>query len=176
MTKAELFAFISGCRLGVLGSVSPQGVPQSVMVGIAVTEKLEIVFDTLDTTRKYRNLTENRKASFVVGWEGEKTAQFEGEAFLPKGEELARYKRVYFAAWPDGAARESWPGLLTSSFVHGGSGIATSISGRRELKSCLSSGQHSAFLTRSAGSADKCEGERMRPGGEGFSIDGIGRA
>ena len=51
MTKAELFGFISGCKLGVLGSVSPEGVPQTALVGIAVTEALEIVFDTLDTTR-----------------------------------------------------------------------------------------------------------------------------
>lgn len=80
-------------------------------MGIAVTEELEIVFDTLDTTRKYRNLTANCMASFVVGWAGEKTVQFEGEAFLPNGEELARYKKVYFAAWPDGPARQNWPGI-----------------------------------------------------------------
>ena len=111
MTNAELFAFLSRCKLGVLGSVSPDGVPESALVGIAVTEKLEIIFDTLDTTRKYRNLTTNYKASFVVGWEGERTVQFEGEAFLPEGDELACYKEVYFATWPDGPARQSWPGI-----------------------------------------------------------------
>ena len=111
MTKAELFAFLSGCKLGVLGSVSPEGVPQSALVGIAVTEELEIIFDTLDTSRKYRNLTQNCRASFVVGWEGEKTVQFEGEALLPEGEELDRYKKIYFGTWPDGPARESWAGI-----------------------------------------------------------------
>ena len=112
MTKAELFGFISGCKLGVLGSVSPEGVPQTALVGIAVTEALEIVFDTLDTTRKFRNLTANCRASFVIGWVGEKTVQFEGEAFLPKGEELDRYKKIYFATWLDGPARQSWPGMV----------------------------------------------------------------
>ena len=111
MTKAELFAFLSMCKLGVLGSVSPEGVPQSALVGIGVTEELEIIFDTLDTTRKYRNLTANCRASFVVGWEGERTVQFDGEAFLPERDELARYKEIYFAAWPDGPARQSWPGI-----------------------------------------------------------------
>jgi pyridoxine/pyridoxamine 5'-phosphate oxidase len=111
MTKAELFRFISGCKLAVLGSVSPEGVPQSALVGIAVTEELEIVFDTLDTTRKFRNLTANCRASFVIGWEGEQTVQFEGEVFLPQGEELDRYKKIYFAMWPDGPARQSWPGM-----------------------------------------------------------------
>jgi pyridoxine/pyridoxamine 5'-phosphate oxidase len=96
----------------VLGSVSPEGVPQSALVGIAVTEALEIIFDTLDTTRKFRNLTVNRRASFVIGWAGEKTVQFDGEAFLLEGEELDRYKKIYFATWPDGPARQGWPGMV----------------------------------------------------------------
>ncbi len=111
MTKVELFEFMSGCKLGVLGSVSPEGVPQSALVGIAVSEEFEIIFDTLDTTRKFRNLTANCRASFVIGWEGETTVQLEGEAFLPEGEELDRYKKIYFAAWLDGPARQSWPGM-----------------------------------------------------------------
>ena len=111
MTTAELFAFMSGCRLAVLGSVSPEGVPQSALVGIAVTEKLEVIFDTLNTTRKFKNLTANRRASLVIGWADEKTVQFEGEAFLPVGEELERYKKTYFGTWLDGPARQSWPGM-----------------------------------------------------------------
>jgi pyridoxine/pyridoxamine 5'-phosphate oxidase len=112
MTKAELYGFLAAHTLGVLGSISGDGVPQSALVGIAVTEDLEIVFDTLNTTRKYRNLTSNPKASVVVGWEGEKTVQLEGEAFQPVGGELMRYKSVYFSAWPDGVNRQSWPGLV----------------------------------------------------------------
>jgi hypothetical protein len=112
MTSAELFKFISGCKLAVLGSVSPKGLPQSALVGIAVTEQLEIVFDTLDTTRKFRNLTVNSRASFVIGWLGEKTVQFEGEAFLPEGQERERYKKIYFGTWVDGPARQDWPGLV----------------------------------------------------------------
>jgi Pyridoxamine 5'-phosphate oxidase len=111
MTRTELFEFISGCKLGVLGCVSPEGVPQSALVGIAVTEELEIIFDTLDTTRKFRNLTANCRASFAIGWVGEKTVQLEGEAFLPEGQELDCYKKIYFATWPDGPARQIWPGI-----------------------------------------------------------------
>jgi len=48
-----------------------ESAPESALVAIAVTEDLEIVFDTLDSTRKYRNLISNPKASVVVGWEGE---------------------------------------------------------------------------------------------------------
>jgi pyridoxine/pyridoxamine 5'-phosphate oxidase len=67
MTKLELYQFISGHALAVVGSISADGAPQSALVGIAVTEDLEIVFDTLHTTRKYRNLVSNPKASVVVG-------------------------------------------------------------------------------------------------------------
>jgi pyridoxine/pyridoxamine 5'-phosphate oxidase len=112
MTKAELYEFLASHRLAVLGSISEEGTPQSALVGIAVTEDLEIVFDTLNSTRKYRNLISNPKASLVVGWDWEKTVQFEGEAALPVGEELMRYKNVYFSAWPDGVDREHWPGLV----------------------------------------------------------------
>jgi hypothetical protein len=112
MTRFELYEFMAGHALGVLGSISADGMPQSALVGIAVTEELEIIFDTLDSTRKYRNLVTNSKASFVVGWEGETTVQFEGEAFLPVGEDLERYKKNYFAKWPDGPNRQSWPGLV----------------------------------------------------------------
>src|SRR5438270_6642082 len=130
MTKTELFAFISGCKLAVLGSVAPEGLPQSALVGIAVTEELEILFDTLNTTRKFRNLTANPATSFVIGWAGEKTVQFEGEAFLPEGEELERYKNIYLERGSmdrrDRAGRES----LTLLFVRDGSGTATSTNGR----------------------------------------------
>jgi hypothetical protein len=27
------------------------------------------------------------------------------------GEELAKYKKIYFGAFPDGTVRESWPGI-----------------------------------------------------------------
>jgi pyridoxine/pyridoxamine 5'-phosphate oxidase len=106
MTRSDLYDFIAAHALGVLSSVSAEGMPQSALVGIAVTEELEIVFDTLDSTRKYKNLISNAKASFVVGWEEETTVQFEGEAFLPVGEELERYKRVLLrkvAGWSEPA-------------------------------------------------------------------------
>jgi pyridoxine/pyridoxamine 5'-phosphate oxidase len=111
VTRAELYAFISRHKLGVLGYLSPSGAPRSALVGIAVTPELEIVFDTVSSSRKYDDLLRNSAASFVVGWEGEVTVQFEGHAFQPTGAELARYQQVYFAAWPDGPDRLAWPGI-----------------------------------------------------------------
>jgi hypothetical protein len=115
LTKADLFTFMAGHKLGVLGTISPEGAPQSALVGIAVTQELEIIFDTVASSRKYTNLLANPAASFVIGLgdrsTGEVTVQFEGEAFQPTGAELARYQEVYFAAYPDGPDRISWPGI-----------------------------------------------------------------
>jgi pyridoxine/pyridoxamine 5'-phosphate oxidase len=98
-------------RYGVVSSISRNGIPQSALVGIATTPDLEIVFDTVKTSRKYPNLIERPSCSFVVGWSGEQTVQFEGMAEEPGGPELTRCQEVYFAAWPDGPARMSWPGI-----------------------------------------------------------------
>jgi hypothetical protein len=106
---AALFNFLDRNRLGVLSSISADGSPQSALVGIAVTPMLEIVFDTIQTSRKYANLITNPSCSLVVGWDGEQTAQLEGRASQPGGEELLRYQSIYFSRWPDGLSRRNWP-------------------------------------------------------------------
>jgi pyridoxine/pyridoxamine 5'-phosphate oxidase len=111
MEKAAIHAFLTKFRYGVVSSVAGDGTPQSALVGIAVTPDLEIVFDTLRSTRKYANLTRQPACSFVVGWGGEQTVQFEGVAVEPEGAELERVREAYFAVWTDGRDRLSWPGL-----------------------------------------------------------------
>ena len=111
LTREFVGEFIARHRYGVLSTIGPAGEPQSALVGIAVTPTLELLFDTVDSTRKVANLHRNPKASFVVGWENEQTLQYEGEADFPEGEDLARLKQIYFAAWPDGPQRESWKGI-----------------------------------------------------------------
>lgn len=84
------------------------------MVGIAVTERLEIIFDTVKSSRKYSNLIARHACSFVIGgWgQGEQTVQYEGEAEELGSPELERYQETYFKAFPDGPARMSWPGIV----------------------------------------------------------------
>jgi hypothetical protein len=113
MDRGEIHAFMTQFRYGVLSTVGSDGTPQSALVGIAVTPTLEIVFDTVKSSRKYPNLTARPACSFVVGgWAGEQTLQFEGIAVEPQGEELKRCQETYFAVWPDGPARLSWPGIV----------------------------------------------------------------
>ncbi len=111
MTKEQLFAFIREHKLAVLSTISAQGTPQSALIGIAVTPDLEIVFDTVKSSRKYANLVANPAAAFVVGCTSETTLQYEGVASEPLGEELVRYQATYFATWPDGPSRLRWPGI-----------------------------------------------------------------
>lgn len=111
MDRSDIHSFMAQFRYGVVSSIASDGTPQSALVGIATTPALEIIFDTVKTSRKYPNLIERPSCSFVVGWAGEQTVQFEGVAFEPAGEELKRYQETYFAAWPDGPARMSWPGI-----------------------------------------------------------------
>jgi hypothetical protein len=95
--------------------VSGAGAPQAALVGIAVTDDLEIVFDTLDITRRVINLRSNPKIAFVVGdWRDgdERTAQYEGVADFPGGAELRHLKDVYFGTFPEKRDRQSWPGLV----------------------------------------------------------------
>jgi pyridoxine/pyridoxamine 5'-phosphate oxidase len=99
-------------KLGVLSSIGPSGNPQSALVGFAVTENLEIIFDTVKSSRKYNNLIARPECAFVFGWSGEQTVQYEGIAEELAGESLRRYQDIYFRVWPDGPARANWPGIV----------------------------------------------------------------
>ena len=67
MTSGELFSFLRRHRHAVQASVTPSGAPQAALVGVAVTEALELVFDTPGGTRKAANLRLNPRVAFVLG-------------------------------------------------------------------------------------------------------------
>ena len=108
--RTALVELLRRYRLAVVASVAEDGAPQAATVGIAVSDTLELVFDTLASTRKYRNLIRNPLVALVLG-EGEVTIQVEGTADVPAGDELVRLQGVYFAAYPDGRDRVAWPGI-----------------------------------------------------------------
>src|SRR5215813_7703437 len=56
--RAELLAILRRHRVAVQATVSPIGAPQAALVGVAVGEDFEIVFDTLQSSRKACNLRE----------------------------------------------------------------------------------------------------------------------
>ena len=88
MNRTQLLAFMRARVYAVQATVSPDGSPQAAVVGIAVTDLFEIVFDTVETTRKAVNLSQNPKVAFVIGgWTpgDERTMQWEGIVDKPSG-------------------------------------------------------------------------------------------
>ena len=66
--------------LAVVSTVSAAGAPQAALVGVAVTDGLEIVFDTVSTSRKHGNLIAESRAAVTFSGPGEQTLQLEGQA------------------------------------------------------------------------------------------------
>ena len=114
MTPEQILGFMRVHRYAVQASATPSGTPQAAVVGVAITDQFEIIFDTLGTTRKAQNLRQDPHVAFVIGGtvDGEeRTVQYEGIADEPEGDERTRIQQTYFARFPDGPGRLSWPGI-----------------------------------------------------------------
>ena len=115
MKPEDLLRFLKEHRLAVEASVSASLAAQAAVVGFAISDEFEIIFDTLDSTRKVPNLRQNPRLAFVVGGllpGDERTAQYEGIADEPTGTELERLTEIYYGVYPEGRTRRSWPGLI----------------------------------------------------------------
>ncbi|GAC1310962.1 MAG: pyridoxamine 5'-phosphate oxidase family protein [Mucilaginibacter sp.] len=112
MTKDFVYDFISGSNLGVVSTISPDIKPEAALIGIAVSTDLEIVFDTVKTSRKYHNILKTPFVALVIGWDGEITVQLEGRAtVLTSSDE--HLKEIYFDVYPDGRERaKTWPDIV----------------------------------------------------------------
>ena len=108
--RDDILAFVREQKLGVVSTVNADGAPQSAVVGYAVTDAFELVFDTLRDTRKAVNLLARPHVSFVL-WSGERTVQIDGLADELHGTELDELRAVYFSVWPDGRERIAWAGI-----------------------------------------------------------------
>jgi general stress protein 26 len=109
--KTDLLDYMRGHRLAVIGSIAADGAPQAALVGIAVTPRHEIIFDTVSDSRKHSNLERDSRASVTFTGPHEKTLQLEGAARLlaSRGDVDAELREIYYHAWPDGRDRVSWP-------------------------------------------------------------------
>jgi len=111
MNLKEIYDFMNAERLGVLTTAANSGQPQAALMGFAVTPELELIFDTVRSSRKYPNLKQNPRVAWVVGCTTEVTVQYEGEAEELEGAALTKYKPIYFQKFTDGPARENWDGM-----------------------------------------------------------------
>jgi pyridoxine/pyridoxamine 5'-phosphate oxidase len=114
VTRADLLAFLRSHRYAVQASAAAESGAQAAIVGIAVLDTFEIVFDTLATSRKARNLEHDARIALVIGGSdgGERTVQYEGVTDRLAGTELDDIRERYFQVFPDGRDRLAWPGLI----------------------------------------------------------------
>lgn len=111
MNKPDLLNYLRSHKLAVVGSLAEDGAPQAALVGIAMTDDFQVVFDTTSTSRKHANLTRDARASVTFSGPDEQTLQLEGVASsisMIKAED-AKYLGAYYTAWPDGRDRAKWP-------------------------------------------------------------------
>jgi pyridoxine/pyridoxamine 5'-phosphate oxidase len=111
MTLEEVFDIAKRKRFLVVSTVNETGAPEAALMGFALTQSNEVVFDTLASSRKAVNLARNPAAALVIGWDDNVSLQIEGPARRPVGDDLASAKTAYFREWPDGRAREAWPDI-----------------------------------------------------------------
>jgi len=112
-TEAELLKYVRAHRLAVVATIGEQGEPQGALVGVGSTDALEIVFDTLSTTRKHANLVRDKRVAVTFSGPGEKTFQLQGVAFAVSkaGDKDRRYREAYYARWPEGREHLQWESL-----------------------------------------------------------------
>ena len=101
--KDLIYQFINRQKLGVVSTINPDSKPEAAVVGIAVSQSLEIIFDTVTTSRKYQNILHNSHVAFAIGWDNEITVQFEGIAeVLDDSSEADKLREIYYKTYADG--------------------------------------------------------------------------
>lgn len=110
--KRRLYEYIRTCPQAVIATATRDGKPEAARVNIAVTADLEVIFETTSATRKFSNLEDNPSAAFVIGWEDEKTLQYEGIVDRPEGHALERVRTCYLSRFPEKASHQYWPGNM----------------------------------------------------------------
>ena len=111
MDRKFLFDFLHRHSLAVLSTADSNCKPESAVVQFGDTENFEIIFDTIKTFRKYRNLNQNNHVSIVIGWDEDQTVQYEGQAFELDGDDLQKYKNLFFDKLPEVRQYESREGI-----------------------------------------------------------------
>lgn len=107
--KAKIIDFVKGIEIGVISTVTDKGQPQGAVVEFALTDDLEIVFNTFTTYRKYANLLSNPKISFTIGWDHDVTVQYEGVARELSGEDEKKYKEIFAHKIRNAAKWDAYP-------------------------------------------------------------------
>ena len=112
MNKSDLLSYMRAHKLAVIGTAGANG-PQGALVGVAVTDDLQIVFDTVSDSRKHENLLRDPRISATFSGPGEQTLQYEGRAYAVSvtGTEGQGLRELYYSAWPECRDHLAWPNI-----------------------------------------------------------------
>jgi hypothetical protein len=82
-------------------------------VGVATMDSMELIFDTVTTSRKHANLMQDRRAAVTFSGPDEQTLQLEGIAYPVSlsGAADASFREAYYRACPNRRERLKWPDL-----------------------------------------------------------------
>lgn len=100
MRTKDILKFIKKHNLAAIATVAEGGRPEAAVVEFGELDDLTIIIDTINTSRKYKNLQSKTDVALVIGWDDNITVQIEGRAKELSGEELEKAKQAYFAKNP----------------------------------------------------------------------------
>jgi pyridoxine/pyridoxamine 5'-phosphate oxidase len=104
MEKSDVLAFIKTKIHTVVSTCGSNQQPEAALVGFGETDQLELIFGTFRTSKKYKNLQENSRAAFVIGWDEDYiTVQYEGIVRELEPEEWEKYLSIYHHKVPSAA-------------------------------------------------------------------------
>jgi pyridoxine/pyridoxamine 5'-phosphate oxidase len=104
MTRDQFISFVREARQGVVATVDGDGEPEAALVGLAVTDEAELLFDSLTDARKVRNIRAHPRVALVIGWDHDVSVQVEGRADLLTGAERAACGATYLEQFPGARA------------------------------------------------------------------------
>lgn len=96
-------------KLCVISTIHTDGGPEAAVIGFGQTEKLEVIFGTNNTSRKYQNLTQNNHVAIVIGWENGETMQYEGVARELREDEIRIVEEHYLKKSPESTKHRDNP-------------------------------------------------------------------
>lgn len=80
MNLEDVKTFLTLSTTCVIATIGDSWQPEAATVGFSLDGELKVLIATNEKTRKAANLAENNKVALVVGFDGPKTVQLEGEA------------------------------------------------------------------------------------------------
>lgn len=109
--RIKFVSQINAINAGVIATADREHGPESAFINLAVMPDLAIVFETLISSRKYRNLQRDPRAALVIDGGGKTTFQIEGLVDEPTDVLRDDVIAAYYKACAQNLSHRDWPGL-----------------------------------------------------------------